>query len=66
VYAVVLRADGTSPPNWPIGFERSALVVGAIATVDALLADYDLPHGAPATLLERRNALAVQIGTTRV
>ena len=61
-YATVPRADGTPPPNWPAGFDRAALR-GPIAAVDALLNDYGLPHGAPATPLERRNVLAMHIGT---
>ena len=66
VYAVVVRSDGTPPPHWPVAFERSALVGGPIAVVDTLLNDYGLPHGPPLTALERRNALAVHIGTMRV
>ena len=64
-YAVVPRADGTPPPNWPAGFDRAALR-GSIAVVDVLLNDYGLPHGAPATLLDRRDALALHIGTARL
>ncbi len=66
-YAVVLRADGTLPPHWPVGgFQRDSLVFGNIATVDALLNDYGLPHGGPASRLDRRNALALHVGTMRV
>jgi hypothetical protein len=65
-YAVVPLADGTPPPSWPAGFERSDLVSGPVAAIDALLGDYALPHGAPATLIARRDALALHIGTTRV
>jgi len=65
-YAVVPRADGTPPPSWPINFDRRALVSGPIAAVDLLLADFDLPHGPPTATIERRNALALHIGTTRM
>ena len=65
-YEVVLLADGTVPPNWPPGFERVALVSGPIAVVDALLNDYGLPNGPPGALVDRRDALALHIGTTRV
>ena len=64
VYAVVPRADGTLPPNWPAGFNRAALR-GPIAVVNALLMDYGLPL-LPAASLDRRNALAVHIGTKRL
>ena len=64
-YAVVPRSDGTPPPNWPAGFSREDLVDGPIAVIDALLNDYGLPHGAPAALSARRNALARHIGTPR-
>ncbi len=60
-YAVVLRADGTPPPAWPAGFDRSALAACNNATAAALLADYQLPL--PVTLRARRNALARHIGT---
>jgi hypothetical protein len=60
-YAVVLRVDGTPPPNWPAGFDRSALAACNNATAAALLADYQLPL--PVTLRARRNALARHIGT---
>ena len=64
-YAVVPRADGTLPPNWPAAFDRAGLR-GPIAAVDALLNDYGLavPHGA--TALARRDALALYIGAIRV
>ena len=65
-YAAVPLADGTLAPNWPVGFERTALVSGPIDVVDTLLGDFGLPHGAPLTLLARRNALARHIGTTLV
>ena len=65
-YAVVPRADGSLPPSWPAGFERAALIIGPIAPVDALLGDYNLPHGAPIGLVQRRDALALHIGTTRM
>ena len=67
VYAVVLRADGTQPPNWPAaGFNREALFRGPIAVIDALLDDYGLPNGPTTDVLERQNALAVHIGTVQV
>ena len=65
IYAVVPRADGTPPPHWPIGFDRTALFRGPIAVVDLLLADFDLPNGVPATTRARRDALALHIGTMR-
>jgi len=40
-YAVVPRADGTPPPNWPAGFDRAALR-GPIAIINALLVDHGL------------------------
>jgi len=66
VYSVVLRPDGTPPPNWPNGFDRSMLISGPILAIDMLLNDFGLANGPPATLTQRRNALAVYIGTTRV
>jgi hypothetical protein len=61
-YAIVPRADGTLPPTWPAGFSRAGLR-GPIATIDALLADYNLaPGGAQAV---RRDALALHIGAMR-
>ena len=63
-YVVVQRTDGTPPPHWPIGFDRAALVDGPVAVVDTLLLDFGLPHGA--TVRERRNALALHLGTTRL
>ena len=65
-YAVVPRADGTPPPSWPDNFDRHALVSGPIGAVDLLLEDFDLPHGPPTASIERRNALALHIGTKRV
>ncbi len=72
VYAVVPLADGTLPVHWPVGFARPRLITAPIGVINALLADYGLPN-APApppagggTALNRRNALAVHIGTTRV
>ena len=62
-FAAVPRDDGTLPPNWPAGFNREALVEGPIGAIDAILGDYGLPQGAPATLFERRNALAAYIGS---
>ena len=60
----VPRDDGTLPPNWPAGFDRGALHDGAIATVDLMLGDYGLAHGAAAgTHIVRRNILAGAIGT---
>ena len=64
--AVVPRADGTPPPNWPAaGFTRDSLVEGPIAAVDALLADYGLPSGPPTGVFARRNALAHHLGAPR-
>jgi hypothetical protein len=60
-YAVVPRADGTPPPNWPIGFDRAMLRSGPIGAVNLLLTDYGLVPPAPA--LDRRNLLALHIGT---
>ena len=65
-YSVVQRIDGTLPPNWPNGFDRDALVRGNVNIVDALLNDYGLAHGQPISVFDRRNALAVHIGTNRV
>ena len=63
-YAVVPRADGTPPPHWPAaGFDRAALR-GPIALINALLGDYGLPL--PASALERRDSLALHIGTARL
>ena len=66
VYAVVQCTDGTLPPHWPVEFDRNALVGGNIAHIDALLGDYGLPRGNPIPSLERRNALALHIGTMRM
>ena len=60
-YAVVPRADGTLPPNWPVGFDRAALRAGPIAAVTALLNDYGLLP--PAAAFDRRSVLALHIGT---
>ena len=60
-YAVVLRVDGTPPPNWPAGFDRNALATCNNATAAALLTDYQLL--VPVALRARRNALARHIGT---
>ena len=59
-YAVVPLADGTPPPSWPAGFDRAALR-GPIGAINALLDDFGL--AAPAAALDRRNALALHIGT---
>jgi len=59
-YAMVPLADGTPPPNWPIGFDRAMLRTGPIAVVISLLTDYGLVP--PATALDRRNLLALHIG----
>ena len=64
-YVVVPRDDGTLPPNWPAGFTRDDLVEGPIGVIDTMLNDYGLPHGAPAGLFVRRNALARHIGAPR-
>ena len=72
VYAVVPLADGTLPVHWPVGFARPRLIAAPIGVINALLADYGLPNAPvppPAgggAALNRRNALAVHIGTTRV
>ena len=64
-YAVVPCSDGSLPP-WPLGFDRGALR-GPIAVIDALLNEYGLlPNGAPLTALQRRDSLALHIGTARV
>ena len=63
---MVPRSDGTPPPNWPVNFDRAALCRGPIAAIDLLLNDYDLPHGPSAAAHERRDALAMHIGTMRV
>ena len=60
-YAVVPLADGTPPPNWPIGFDRATLRTGPIAVVTLLLTDYGLVP--PAAAFDRRNLLALHIGT---
>ena len=65
-FEVVPLADGTLPPNWPVGFERGALTFGGILVVDALLADYGLANGAPIAINDRRIALAQHIGTMRM
>ena len=57
-------SDG-SLPHWPPGFDRGALR-GPIAAIDALLHQYGLPNGAPLTALQRRDSLALHIGTARV
>ena len=64
-YVSVPRDDGTLPPNWPAGFNREDLVDGPIGIIDIMLNDYGLPHGAPAGLFVRRNALARHIGAPR-
>jgi hypothetical protein len=58
---VVPLADGTPPPNWPIGFDRAMLRTGPIAIVTSLLTDYGLVS--PAAAFDRRNLLALRIGT---
>lgn len=72
-YVVVPRYDGSAPPNWPVGFDRTALVEGPIGDVDLLIGDYGLPleppppYGYPGEAGRvRRNVLAVHIGTFRV
>jgi len=64
-YIAVPLDDGTLPPNWPAGFNRDDLVEGPIGVIDTVLNDYGLPHGAPAGLFVRRNALARHIGAPR-
>jgi hypothetical protein len=58
---MVPLADGTPPPNWPIGFDRAMLRTGPIAVVISLLTDYGLVP--PAAALDRRNLRALHIGT---
>lgn len=65
-YTVVPCADGAAPANWPVGFDRDQLRGAPVAVIDALLGDYGLPHGPPRPVIERRNALAVHIGTGRL
>ena len=55
-YAVVPRADGTPPPNWPAGFDRFALIRGPIAVIDALL--NDLPGQSTTAATRSRFTLA--------
>jgi hypothetical protein len=65
-YAVVPCADGAAPATWPAGFDRDQLRDAPIAVIDALLGDHGLPHGPPRPVIERRNVLAVHIGTGRL
>ena len=66
-YALVPLADGTPPPNWPVGFDRAALVEGGIAAVDLLLGDYGIPAGAGVGApIVRRIALAQALGTAPI
>lgn len=60
-YTVVPCADGTPPLNWPAGFDRATLRTGPIAVITALLNDYRLI--VPAATFDRRNLLALHIGT---
>jgi len=47
---VVPRADGTPPPNWPVGFDRAALRAGPIAAVTLIAA---VTAGARMTCVQR-------------
>ena len=65
-YAVVPLANGTPPPHWPVGFNRTALVRGNINHINNLLNDFDLAQPHHTSALNRRNELALHIGTMRV
>lgn len=56
-YAVVPRANGTPPPNWPIGFDRAMLRSSPVSAATLLLTDYGLVPPAP------NNLLLLHIGT---
>ena len=66
--APVPRMDGTPPPSWPPGgFRRDDLIKGAVAPIDALLADYGLPaRAAGGSVAARRAALARALGTCEI
>jgi hypothetical protein len=63
-YAVVPRADGAAPAQWPPGLGRAALAACPMAAVDALLLEYQLLAAGSARA--RRNALAQHIGAARL
>jgi hypothetical protein len=65
-YAVVPLANGTLPPHWPVGFNRTALFRGNINQINDLLNDFGLAQPLHTSALNRRNELAVHIGTMRV
>ena len=65
-YAVVPLANGTLPPHWPVGFNRTALLRGNINQINDLLNDFGLAQPLHTSALNRRNELAVHIGTMRV
>jgi len=65
-YAVVPLANGTLPPHWPMGFNRTALFRGNINQINDLLNDFGLAQPLHTSALNRRNELAVHIGTMRV
>jgi soluble lytic murein transglycosylase len=66
-YVLVPLGDGTPPPNWPVGFDRAALVEGGIVAVDLLLGDYGIPAGAGVGApIVRRIALAQALGTAPI
>ena len=61
--AVVPLETGAQPAHWPAGLTRAQLIDLGAASIDALLADYGLPHGpANGTLITRRRRLAGHIG----
>ena len=60
---VVPRETGEPPEHWPAGLTRAQLIDLGAASIDALLTDFDLPHGpASGTLTTRRRRLAEHIG----
>ena len=63
----VPHAGAAVPAFWPAaGFCRAGVFEHPIGPVDALLLGYGLPSGAAGgTPMERRNALAVHLGTMR-
>ncbi len=63
-YTVVPLRTGAAPQHWLPGFDRQRLRSGLMGTIDALLAEYGLPAGAPAgAAIDRRRSLARMIGT---
>jgi hypothetical protein len=61
--AVVPLETGAQPAHWPAGLTRAQLIDLGAVPIDALLADYGLPHGPPSgTLITRRRRLAEHIG----